>query len=95
MILKGQGEWHVVCAFGRMIHNYLSVAFRRLARNKTYLVLNVAGLAVGIGACLLIFLVIRFELTLRAEKHRTRLDADNNISDRCQDSAQNIAEEEA
>ncbi len=46
-----------------MIQNYFKTALRTLARNKSYTALNVAGLAVGIGACLLIFLVVQFELS--------------------------------
>ncbi len=44
-----------------MIRNYLKTAFRNLGRNKGYAFINVLGLAVGIAACLLIFLVIQFE----------------------------------
>src|SRR5687767_5461412 len=44
-----------------MIRNYLKTALRNLRRNKSYALINVFGLAVGIAACLLIFLVIRFE----------------------------------
>lgn len=44
-----------------MFKNYLKTASRNLKRNKTYALINVLGLAVGIAACLLIFLVIRFE----------------------------------
>jgi predicted permease len=44
-----------------MIKNYLKTAFRNLKRNKAYAAINVLGLTVGIAACLLIFLVIRFE----------------------------------
>ncbi len=44
-----------------MIKNYLKTAFRNLKRNKSYTLINVLGLAVGIAACLLIFLVIRYE----------------------------------
>ena len=46
-----------------MIKNYLKVAFRALRRNKSYTFLNGTGLAVGIGACLLIFLLVQFELS--------------------------------
>jgi len=45
------------------ISNFITIACRRLARNKTYTFLNAAGLAVGIGACVLIFLVVRYELS--------------------------------
>ncbi|MBS1600591.1 MAG: ABC transporter permease [Bacteroidetes bacterium] len=44
-----------------MLKNYLKIAFRNLVRNKTYTLLNVLGLTIGISACLLIFLVIQFE----------------------------------
>ncbi len=44
-----------------MIQTYLKTALRNLQRNKSYALINVLGLAVGIGACLLIFLVVRFE----------------------------------
>jgi putative ABC transport system permease protein len=44
-----------------MIKNYFKTALRNLRRNKVYAGINVLGLAVGIAACLLIFLVIRFE----------------------------------
>ncbi|MDB5229871.1 MAG: FtsX-like permease family protein [Chitinophagaceae bacterium] len=44
-----------------MIKNYFKTAFRNLKRNKTYAFINAMGLAVGIAACFLIFLVVRFE----------------------------------
>src|SRR5215218_4404008 len=44
-----------------MLKNYFKTAFRNLARNKGYTSINVFGLAIGIAACLLIFLVLRFE----------------------------------
>ncbi len=44
-----------------MIYNYLKTAWRNLLRNKSYMLINVLGLTVGIAACLLIFMVVRFE----------------------------------
>ena len=44
-----------------MIKNYLKTAVRNLRRHKGYALMNVLGLAIGIAACLLIFLVIQFE----------------------------------
>jgi putative ABC transport system permease protein len=44
-----------------MIKNYFKTALRNLKRNKSYAVINVLGLAIGIAASLLIFLVIQFE----------------------------------
>ena len=46
-----------------MTNNYLKSAFRSLVRNKTNSVINIIGLAVGIAACLLIFLIVQFELS--------------------------------
>lgn len=44
-----------------MFKNNFKIAFRTLWRNKGYTTINVIGLAVGIAACLLIFLVVQFE----------------------------------
>ncbi len=44
-----------------MIKNYIKTAWRNLLRNKSYATINVIGLAIGIAACLLIFLIIQFE----------------------------------
>ncbi|MEP6514435.1 MAG: ABC transporter permease, partial [Parafilimonas sp.] len=44
-----------------MIKNYFKTAFRNLKRNSSYALINISGLAIGIAACLLIFLVIQFE----------------------------------
>ncbi len=44
-----------------MLKNYFKIAYRNLKRNKSYAFINTSGLAVGIGACLLLFLVIQFE----------------------------------
>ena len=44
-----------------MWRNYLTVGLRALAKNKTYTFINVLGLAIGMAACLLILLYVRFE----------------------------------
>ena len=44
-----------------MFKNYFKTAFRNLKRNKSYALINTLGLAVGIAACFLIFLIVRFE----------------------------------
>ncbi|HLL44396.1 MAG TPA: ABC transporter permease, partial [Segetibacter sp.] len=44
-----------------MFRNYVVIAFRKLLRNKSFSAINISGLAVGIAACLLIFLVIEYE----------------------------------
>src|SRR5678816_2306155 len=37
-----------------MIKNYFKIAWRNLARNRTFALLNVFGLTIGISVCLLI-----------------------------------------
>src|SRR6185295_12456783 len=44
-----------------MFKNYFRTAFRNLNRNRSYAFINIAGLAVGVAACLLLFLVIQYE----------------------------------
>jgi predicted permease len=44
-----------------MLKNYFKTAFRNFQRNKSYALINTLGLAVGIAACFLIFLVVQFE----------------------------------
>ena len=46
-----------------MIRNYFKIAARTLLRNRNFAFINIIGLAVGISACLLIYLVVRFELS--------------------------------
>ena len=44
-----------------MIKNYFKTAWRSLLRNKSYAAINIVGLSIGIAACLLIFLIVKFE----------------------------------
>ena len=44
-----------------MFRNYFKVAIRNILRHKAYAAINITGLAIGIGACLLLFLVVRYE----------------------------------
>ena len=46
-----------------MLTNYLKIALRNLQKHKTYAVINMAGLAVGLAACLLIVLFVQDELS--------------------------------
>jgi ABC-type antimicrobial peptide transport system permease subunit len=46
-----------------MIKNYLKTALRRLERNKSYAMINIAGLSLGITCSLIIFLLVRHELS--------------------------------
>ncbi len=44
-----------------MWRNYLTVGLRALAKSPTYTFINVFGLAIGMAACLLILLYVRYE----------------------------------
>lgn len=45
-----------------MFRHYLLVSLRNLWRNRFHSAINIFGLAIGISACLVIFLIVRFEL---------------------------------
>jgi ABC-type antimicrobial peptide transport system permease subunit len=44
-----------------MFKNYFKTAFRSLIRNRNYTIINIAGLAVGIAVCIMIFIIIQFQ----------------------------------
>src|ERR1044072_5433063 len=44
-----------------MFKNYFKTAFRSLTRNKNYTIINIAGLAVGIAVCMMIFMIIQYQ----------------------------------
>jgi putative ABC transport system permease protein len=44
-----------------MWRNYWTVALRALAKNRTYSIINIAGLAIGMAACVMILLYIHYE----------------------------------
>ena len=46
-----------------MIRNYWLVAIRKLLRHKIHSSINILGLTIGIAACLIIFLLTRYELS--------------------------------
>lgn len=46
-----------------MLKSYFNLAYRNLRRNGSYTVINILGLAVGVAVCLLIFMVVHFELS--------------------------------
>ena len=45
-----------------MIVNYFKTALRSLIKNKLFSAINIAGLAIGMAACLLILQYVSFEL---------------------------------
>ena len=57
-----------------MIKNYFKTAFRSLTRNRNYTIINIAGLAVGIAVCMMIFIIIQFQTSFddfHSNKDRT------------------------
>lgn len=57
-----------------MIKNHLSVAFRNLRKHKVFSMINIAGLAIGISASIVIYLIVNFDFSFdhfEAAKERT------------------------
>ncbi|MGW8124033.1 FtsX-like permease family protein [Roseivirga echinicomitans] len=55
-----------------MLKNYITTALRNLIRNKTYTVINVFGLALGISAAIVLFKIVLFEKSF--DQHQTNFD---------------------
>ena len=49
-----------------MLKNYFKIAFRNLWRHRVFSFINIMGLTVGMTACFLIFLYVKFELSYDA-----------------------------
>jgi len=46
-----------------MIRNYFIIAWRNLARNRTYSIINIAGLSIGLACAMLILLYVKDEVS--------------------------------
>ncbi|HMH33743.1 MAG TPA: ABC transporter permease, partial [Puia sp.] len=46
-----------------MIKNYLKIAWRNLLKHKSFSLINILGLTIGIAACIIIFTYVSHELT--------------------------------
>ncbi|CAN5581580.1 ABC transporter permease [soil metagenome] len=46
-----------------MLKNYFKIAWRNILRHKGYSAINITGLAIGMAACLLLFMVVKYELS--------------------------------
>jgi predicted permease len=56
-----------------MLKNYFTIALRNFKRNKIFSLINVSGLAIGISAALVIYLIVQFEFSFeqfRKDKDR-------------------------
>ena len=57
-----------------MLKNYFITAFRNIWRNKTFSLINILGLAIGISAALVIFLIVHYEFSYDTfEKDKGRI----------------------
>src|SRR5262245_4969497 len=46
-----------------MWRNYMTVGIRALAKNRTYAFINIFGLAIGLAACLMLLIYVRYEMS--------------------------------
>ena len=57
-----------------MLKTYLTIAYRNFFRNKIFSFINVLGLAIGISASLVIFLIVHYDFTFdKFEKDRPQI----------------------
>jgi putative ABC transport system permease protein len=73
LIINIVNYWHCFGIFRcHMIKNYLLITLRNFARNRTYTLINILGLSIGISSCLIIFLIVSNELSF--DKFHSRYD---------------------
>jgi len=46
-----------------MLLNYIRIAWRNVVRHKVYAAINISGLGIGIAACIILFTVVKYELS--------------------------------
>src|SRR5947207_15816288 len=57
-----------------MFKNYVTIAFRNFWRKKIFSIINIAGLAIGISAALVIYLIVHYEFSYeKSETDRSRI----------------------
>jgi len=55
-----------------MLRNYFKIAWRNLRKNQAYALINITGLALGLGCALLIFALVRFHF--QTDRHHRNYD---------------------
>jgi len=50
-----------------MLNSYFAIAWRNLLRNKIHSAINITGLAVGVASCLVLYLIVSYELSFNKE----------------------------
>ena len=56
-----------------MIRNYIMIAWRNMTRHKVYAIINILGLALGLCACMVVYVIAHYECsydTFHPEKER-------------------------
>jgi len=61
--INGRPPWNPSRFMPILVFNYLKVAFRRIRRHKGHSFINIAGLAVGMAACILMLIWVQDELS--------------------------------
>src|SRR3569833_3800164 len=57
-----------------MLKNYFLVSLRNFRRNKTFSLINILGLSIGISASLIIFLLVQYDFSFdKVEKDSARI----------------------
>ncbi|OJV20534.1 MAG: ABC transporter permease [Dyadobacter sp. 50-39] len=63
-----------------MLYNYFKIAWRNVRKNQAYAVINISGLALGLGCALLIFALVRFHY--QVDQHHRNYDRIYQITSR-------------
>lgn len=61
-----------LCVMPGLVPNYLKVAFRNVVKNKSFSMINIIGLAIGMAAFILIMQYVRFERSYDRFHHRAQ-----------------------
>src|SRR3954467_9703703 len=63
LVTKELTTYYIQLKTSSMFKNYFKTAWRNLMKNKTFSFINIAGLSIGMAACLLILQYVSFQLS--------------------------------
>ncbi len=63
-----------------MLKNYIKIAFRNISKQKGYAFINTTGLAIGMGVCLFLFLLMQYAFTF--DKYHENSDRIYRVADK-------------
>ncbi|MGV3558686.1 hypothetical protein [Larkinella arboricola] len=55
-----------------MLRNFLKTTWRSLIRNRSYALINITGLTLGLGVAIVLFWIVRFEYSFDRLMQRTK-----------------------